>query len=116
MFIAPSLGQSVNFSCATGPSGDCSDLITGFCQSIQSTTVGQLNTVSQCFNRVNGTKCDLTAWNQNIATIPPEVACETALRTVSAVCASGGSASVAGATFKFVVNPFAGSCGIPGGT
>jgi hypothetical protein len=75
MFITPSLGQNVNLSCATGLSGDCSDLITGFCQTIQGVTVrfltkfldqtltspttqiGQLNTVSQCFNRVNGTKC-----------------------------------------------------------
>ncbi|KAF7358587.1 hypothetical protein MSAN_01197200 [Mycena sanguinolenta] len=116
MFISPSLGQSVNLSCATGLSGDCSDLITGFCQSIQGVTIGQLNTVSQCFNRVNGTKCDLTAWNQNTAVAPPETACETALRTVSALCPSGGEASVAGTTFQFFIDPNAGACGLPPGT
>ncbi|KAJ6613752.1 hypothetical protein B0H10DRAFT_2191836 [Mycena sp. CBHHK59/15] len=117
MVIAPSLSQNVNLSCTTtGIGGDCSDLITGFCQSIQGTTIGQLNTISQCFSRVNGTKCDLTALNKNTVLAPPEAACETALRTVSALCGEGGSATVTGTTFQFFLDPNNGSCTLPPGS
>ncbi|KAJ6613750.1 hypothetical protein B0H10DRAFT_2436327 [Mycena sp. CBHHK59/15] len=114
MVIAPSLSQNVNLSCiTTGTSGDCSDFITGFCQSIQGTTIGQLNTISQCFNRANGTRCDLFALNENTALAPPEAACETGLRTVSAVCGQGGSAIVTGTTFQFILDPNLGACSPP---
>ncbi|KAJ6554148.1 hypothetical protein B0H19DRAFT_1071579 [Mycena capillaripes] len=114
MVITPSLGQSLNFTCiGSGTSGDCSDFISGFCQTIQSTTVGQLNTVTQCFNRANGTRCDLFALNQKTALVPPQAACLTALQTVSLLCPQGGQAVVAGTTFQFTVDPNLGQCGPP---
>ncbi|KAJ6489107.1 hypothetical protein C8R45DRAFT_993625 [Mycena sanguinolenta] len=112
--ITPSLGQSVSLSCITsGTTGDCSDFIAPFCQSIQGTTIGQLNTISQCFNRANGTRCDLFALNQNTALAPPQAACTTALQTVSAVCGEGGQAVVAGTTFQFTLDPNLGECAPP---
>ncbi|KAF7362844.1 Y3 protein [Mycena venus] len=114
MVVRPSLGQSVSLSCiTTGTSGDCSDFISSFCSSIQGTTIGQLNTISQCFNRANGTRCDLFALNQNTALAPPQAACLTALQTVSAVCGQGGQAVVAGTTFQFTLDPNLGECAPP---
>ncbi|KAF7358585.1 Y3 protein [Mycena sanguinolenta] len=114
MAIRPSVGQGVSLSCiTTGTAGDCSDFIAPFCQSIQGTIIGQLNTISQCFNRANGTRCDLFALNQNTALAPPEAACTTALQTISAVCGQGGEAVVAGTTFQFTLDPNLGECAPP---